>query len=135
MPGNSVAACALAAALALLGCGSGCDGERARSPEKPRLATLIEGAVAATSPELDGGVTAPPTGSPAAPPGSLDGLYASLAAAERAEPAGRALMLFFGDSHTAGDSMTSRLRVTMQSRFGDAGRGLGSGGRPPSRPY
>src|SRR5262245_27717236 len=136
MPGNSVAACALAAALALLGCGSGCDGERAKSPAQPRLATLIEGdGGAASSSELDGGVTAPPAGSLDTPQGSLDGLYAGLAAAERAEPAGRTLMLFFGDSHTAGDSMTSRLRVTMQSRFGDAGRGLVAAGRPPTRHY
>jgi lysophospholipase L1-like esterase len=44
-------------------------------------------------------------------------------------------LLFFGDSHTAGDSMTSRLRITLQARFGDAGRGMVAAGRPPARHY
>jgi lysophospholipase L1-like esterase len=70
-----------------------------------------------------------------APPGSLDGLFTGLAAAERGDPGARVLWLFFGDSHTAGDSLTSRLRVTLQSKFGDAGRGLVAAGRPPTRHY
>ncbi|MBA3458012.1 MAG: hypothetical protein H0T42_33325, partial [Deltaproteobacteria bacterium] len=41
----------------------------------------------------------------------------------------------FGDSHTAGDSMTSRLRVAWQKRFGDAGRGLVAAGRPAAKHY
>jgi lysophospholipase L1-like esterase len=82
-----------------------------------------------------------------AAPGALDGLFAGLAAAERAratatpstgapiDPASRVLLLFFGDSHTAGDSMTSRLRVTLQARFGDAGRGMVAAGKPTARHY
>lgn len=70
-----------------------------------------------------------------APGGSLDALFAALAAAERGDPGARVLWTFFGDSHTAGDHMTSRLRVQLQSRFGDAGRGLVAAGRPASRYY
>lgn len=70
-----------------------------------------------------------------APAGSLDQLFQSLAATERADPSGRTLLVFFGDSHTAGDSMTSRLRVTLQRHFGDAGRGLVAAGHPPAKHY
>jgi lysophospholipase L1-like esterase len=135
MPVNSVL-CAAGATIALLGCGSGCDGERAKPPAQPRatIAAMI-GDAGVVPTEVDGGAPAVPTGSLDAPAGSLDGLFAGLAAAEKGDPTGRTLMLFFGDSHTAGDSMTSRLRVTMQSRFGDAGRGLVAAGRPPTRHY
>jgi hypothetical protein len=87
---------------------------------------------------------AAPVGYLDAPPGSFDPLFVGLAAAERAhddrrrgpaDPASRVLWLFFGDSHTAGDALTSRLRVTLQSKFGDAGRGLVAAGRPPTRHY
>jgi lysophospholipase L1-like esterase len=44
-------------------------------------------------------------------------------------------MSFFGDSHTAGDAMTSRIRLTFQKRFGDAGRGLVAAGRPTAKHY
>ncbi|MFN0248361.1 MAG: GDSL-type esterase/lipase family protein [Kofleriaceae bacterium] len=70
-----------------------------------------------------------------APAGTLDRWFEVLAAAERNEPRGRALALFFGDSHTAGDSMTSRLRTSWQARFGDAGRGLVAAGKPNARHY
>ncbi|HTR56136.1 MAG TPA: GDSL-type esterase/lipase family protein [Kofleriaceae bacterium] len=156
------------AALLLVGCGS-CDGERAQhvTPPKPPIAVPGDGEAAGAS------QLAPPIdaeyphalGFLDAPPGTLDGFFGGLAAAERAAQDGdslgsvtrgraaqdgdslgsvtrgrddggaRALMLFFGDSHTAGDSMTSRLRVAWQSRFGDAGRGLVAAGRPPTRHY
>jgi lysophospholipase L1-like esterase len=140
---------------ALVGCGSGCDGERGRAPgalTPPR--TSAAGSIG-PDPRAGGPAVAGP-GAPAsapapapaasggaaataalldAPPGSLDPLFTGLAAAERGEPTGRVLWLFFGDSHTAGDSLTSRLRVTLQSRFGDAGRGLVAAGRPPIRNY
>src|SRR5580692_3763268 len=116
-------------ALALLGC-DGCSGDAHRdvaaphpgSAESGSAVVLDDGGLAAL---VDGGVAAPepPIGSLDAPAGSLDALYGALAATERADPAhpdpaSRALLLFFGDSHTAGDSMTSRLRVTLQQRFG-----------------
>ncbi|MEO8699175.1 MAG: GDSL-type esterase/lipase family protein [Kofleriaceae bacterium] len=123
-------ACLLAAA----GCGSGCDGERIKPPESPRAHPVgSDGGTAIT--DVDGGVREPYSGFLDAPAGTLEHLHAGLAAAEKADPNGRVLMLFFGDSHTAGDSMTSRLRVNLQHRFGDAGRGLVAAGRPPAKHY
>lgn len=137
----------------LAGCGSGCDGEHRKllgAPRTPAASTPADAGaaagapaqLAATAPAGDAGVAAP-AGFLDAPGGSLDPLFVGLAAAERAktdapdhfDPASRVLWLVFGDSHTAGDSMTSRLRVTLQGRFGDAGRGLVAAGRPPTRHY
>ncbi|HEX3473887.1 MAG TPA: GDSL-type esterase/lipase family protein [Kofleriaceae bacterium] len=140
------------AMCALAGCGSGCDGERHRlldAPHPPPSRGPTDAAVAiAVAPPGDAGTALPAAVAPAgyldAPPGSLEPLFVGLAAAERAhdehargpaDPSSRVLWLFFGDSHTAGDSLTSRLRVTLQSKFGDAGRGLVAAGRPPTRHY
>jgi len=70
-----------------------------------------------------------------APLGTLDPLFTALDRAERGDPDGRVLLVFFGDSHTAGDQMTSYLRRVLGGRFGDAGRGLVLAGRPPIRHY
>ncbi len=120
-------ASALALALAVLGC----DGERAQRATGPRSPA-----------PADAGVVVPGASDAAAahgyleaPTGSLDQLFAALAASERGEQGGRTLLVFFGDSHTAGDRMTSRLRVTLQQRFGDAGRGLVAAGKPAARHY
>jgi lysophospholipase L1-like esterase len=67
-----------------------------------------------------------------APAGSLDALYGALHAAEARTPGARAGLVVFGDSHTAGDGMTGRLRAILQDRFGDAGRGFVLPGRPPA---
>jgi lysophospholipase L1-like esterase len=133
----------VAFAAALFGCGSGCDGERPRANTTSRVTT--------TAPATGASAALPaPTASPAvaelaaapeqlgaldAPDTTLDGLFTGLAAAESGNATGRVLMLFFGDSHTAGDSMTSRLRTVWQNRFGDAGRGLVGAGRPPTKHY
>jgi len=126
------------AAIALAGCGSGCDGERAKPPRPPR--PPVDPAAGSG----DGGVpglSVAPDEPPAsagylhAPPGALEPLFRSFDAAERHDPNGRALLVFFGDSHTSGDSMTSRLRVVLQGRFGDAGRGFVAAGKPPTRHY
>jgi lysophospholipase L1-like esterase len=123
-------------AIALAGCGSGCDGERGKPPESPRIP---QGSGAAPA---DAGIgDAPDEPPPAAsrfldaPPGTLDALFRAFDAAERRDPNGRVLAVFFGDSHTAGDAITSRLRVTWQERFGDGGRGLVAAGRPKARHY
>ena len=59
-----------------------------------------------------------------------------LAAAEtRRSERAASLMLLFGDSHTAGDAMTSRLRSRCSTKFGDAGRGLVAAGKPPAKHY
>jgi len=125
---------ALSALLAIAGCGS-CDGERTKPPELPRPpgtqitdAGMIAESGDAAAPDVSSGYLD-------APGGTLDMLYRALASAESGEQTGRVLLLFFGDSHTAGDSLTSRIRVAWQSRFGDAGRGLVAAGRPTARHY
>ena len=128
---------ALATCVLLLGCSGGCDGDRLPSPKSPST-------IAGSGAEDAGAIATAPDAAQAsmempgfldAPPGSLDRWFEVLAAAERKEPRGRALALFFGDSHTAGDSMTSRLRATWQAKFGDAGRGLVAAGKPAARHY
>src|SRR5688572_8937367 len=128
----------------LAGCGSGCDGGRAKPPETPHvpIATTDPGSgaevVAAVEPTAPQVVDPPVTqthGYLVVPPGALDKLNGALLAAERLEPSARVGMVFFGDSHTAGDAMTSRLRSTFQGRFGDAGRGLVQAGKPSARHY
>jgi lysophospholipase L1-like esterase len=122
----SSCALGLAVVVALVGCGTGCDGERAQKATSPRGnvdAVPGQSETATTFANLD------------VPAGSLDLLFQSLAAAERGDPTGRTLLLFFGDSHTAGDGMTSKLRATFQHQFGDAGRGLVGPGHPPAKHY
>lgn len=70
-----------------------------------------------------------------APVGTLDDLFRGFAAAEAGDPAGRVDIVEFGDSHTAGDAMTSRLRLVLQHQFGDAGRGVVGAGKPPVKHY
>jgi lysophospholipase L1-like esterase len=124
----------IALALALIGWTAGCDGERAHKTTRPRPTTAgTDAGVATSAPRTDDVAAA--AGSLDVPAGSLDPLFAALAAAERGDPGGRTLLLFFGDSHTAGDAMTSRLRLTWQRWFGDAGRGLVAAGKPPVRHY
>ncbi len=122
----------LALSLALLGCEAGCDGERGagvrapRAPAAPGDATAVAASTQPAGPQpayLD------------APAGSLDALFTMLDAADAKRPDARVLIAVFGDSHTAGDSMTSRLRVQWQRRFGDAGRGLVAAGRPAAKHY
>ena len=126
-----------AAALALLGCNVGCDGERIPpKPPKPPIATAGEAGVDGAPGVAPGdAAVARIPGFLDAPADTMDHLFTAWDAAERGDRTGRALMLFFGDSHTAGDSMTSRLRTTLQAKFGDAGRGLVAAGRPPARHY
>src|SRR3954467_10054170 len=119
--------CALVSMLA--GCGSGCDGEHRRvhaAAQPPRVADAVVVTDAGTAAVAEPAAAAPPTlttrpGFLAAPRGSLDGLFTGLAAAGRGDPTARVLWLFFGDSHTAGDSLTSRLRGPPQSKSGAAG--------------
>jgi lysophospholipase L1-like esterase len=132
---RSFAALGVALALALLGC-EACDGNRAKPPEPPHLveaAAVGDAGVPDTLVEPPEIAMAP--GFLDAPTGTLDALFHGFDATERAEASGRTLLLFFGDSHTAGDSMTSRLRITLQHQFGDAGRGLVAAGRAPTRHY
>jgi lysophospholipase L1-like esterase len=63
--------------------------------------------------------------------GGLSGFFAALAQAESGTyPAGRVAIVQIGDSHTAADFFTSRLRQRLQAHFGDGGRGFMLPGRP-----
>src|SRR5690349_1793781 len=109
----------------LVGCSS-CDGERAQKiapPRPPSPTGSDDGTGTSITPPIDAEYPHA-LGFLDAPAGTLDAFFDGLAAAERLEPNARVDMLFFGDSHTAGDSMTERLRISWQTRFGDAGRGL-----------
>lgn len=129
----------IAFVCALAGCGSGCDGERSqKTTARPPDVLVPEsqaGASTAQPGEVDAGALPVTIGFLDAPAGTLDGLFTGLDAAEKGDPSGRVDIAMFGDSHTAGDSMTSRLRQTWQHQFGDAGRGLVAAGKAPTRHY
>jgi hypothetical protein len=128
---------AFAFAAALFGCHA-CDGERTQRPVKPHPPVpepMLDGAVTASDGMVPDAPLPETHGFLDAPPGTLDQLFIGLAAAERKDPSGRVLLLFFGDSHTAGDSMTGRIRAMWQARFGDAGRGLVAAGKPTTHHY
>jgi lysophospholipase L1-like esterase len=55
---------------------------------------------------------------------ALDSFYASL------DAGGRTAVVQFGDSHTASDAYTGRLRHVLQKKYGDAGRGFVLPGLP-----
>src|SRR3954471_8702905 len=123
MQASSALPVTIGAALALLGCNGGC-GEGERLPPKPPRTPIAQvagdaGVDGATGTASGDGGASRAMGFLDAPAGTLDRLFEAWDAAERGDRTGRALMLFFGDSHTAGDSMTSRLRSTLQARFGD----------------
>ena len=122
--------------VVLVGCGS-CDGDRSKNlhplPVPPATA---DGAVSGVTNLGSASEGMPSTiGYLDAPPGTLDGLFDGLATVDRGDPAGRVVLEFFGDSHTAGDSLTGRLRASWQARFGDAGRGLVGAGKVPTKHY
>ncbi|MDX2092484.1 MAG: GDSL-type esterase/lipase family protein [Kofleriaceae bacterium] len=135
MQATSAVALGAFGALALLGCSSGCDGERVppKAPRLPIVTSSTDGGAGDAGSDVDAGVVMPSFLD--APAGSLDALFAALAASEKGDAPGRTLLLFFGDSHTAGDAMTSRIRTTLQAKFGDAGRGLVAAGRPKAKHY
>jgi lysophospholipase L1-like esterase len=62
--------------------------------------------------------------------GRLDHLFAALARLEERRLGDDVRILQYGDSHTASDLGTSVFRRTLQSRFGDGGRGFISLGKP-----
>ena len=66
---------------------------------------------------------------PPRPP--LDAFYAALADTEGGRRPGPVSVVQIGDSHTANDSFSGRMRELFQARFGDGGRGL----LPPGVPY
>jgi lysophospholipase L1-like esterase len=64
-------------------------------------------------------------------PEALKGLFEALAATEAGTPEQPVHILQLGDSHTAADRITGKLRAVLQARFGDGGRGV----LPPGVPY
>lgn len=64
-------------------------------------------------------------------PDALSGVFEALAATEAGTRDRPVHILQIGDSHTAGDRITGKLRVDLQRRFGRAGRGA----MPPGVPY
>lgn len=64
-------------------------------------------------------------------PEALAGVFAALAGTEAGTRDRPVHILQIGDSHTAGDRITGKLRVDLQRRFGRAGRGV----LPPGVPY
>ena len=80
------------------------------------------------------GPASPAAPAPAAPLGSREALrplYAALADMEAGRLTGPVSVLQIGDSHTANDSFSGRMRELLQARFGDGGRGL----MPPGIPH
>ncbi|WP_374515414.1 GDSL-type esterase/lipase family protein [Brevundimonas sp.] len=80
--------------------------------------------------------TLPPPAASACPGGicqveALADVFGALAATEAGRHAGPVHILQIGDSHTAGDRITGKVRAALQVRFGDAGRGV----LPPGAPY
>ena len=80
-------------------------------------------------------VIPPSAGTPVCPgglcqPEALEPLFEALAASEAGRP-GPVHIVQIGDSHTAGDRITGKVRAVLQARFGDAGRGV----LPPGPPY
>ncbi len=63
--------------------------------------------------------------------GPLAGFFTELAALERGERQDPLLIVQLGDSHTAGDRFSGRLRERLQAQFGNAGRGQ----LPPVVPF
>jgi lysophospholipase L1-like esterase len=63
--------------------------------------------------------------------GPLVPFYRALAGLEQRQGGAPVVILQIGDSHTANDAFSGRLRELFQARFGDAGRGV----LPPGIPY
>ncbi|MDP3801134.1 hypothetical protein [Brevundimonas sp.] len=77
----------------------------------------------------------PPPGSSTCPggicqPEALSGLFEALAAAGAGGREHPVHVLQIGDSHTAGDGLTGKLRADLQARFGSGGRGALPAGPP-----
>lgn len=63
-------------------------------------------------------------------PEALTPLFEALRATEAHERSTPVHILQIGDSHTAGDRITGKLRAALQARFGNAGRGVLPAGMP-----
>jgi lysophospholipase L1-like esterase len=80
--------------------------------------------------------TPPPPGDSVCPgglcqPEALEGVFEALAATEAGRRRAPVHIVQIGDSHTAGDRITGKVRAALQARFGDGGRGV----LPPGVPF
>ncbi len=97
---------------------------------------LAAPALAATGQETAYVASSPPTPGAAVCPGglcqpdALGELFEALAATEDGKRGEPVRILQLGDSHTAGDRITGKLRADLQQRFGSGGRGLLPAGAP-----
>lgn len=98
------------------------------------VAAVLASAAAAQVPYAPADTPAPGTSvcsSGLCQPEALDGVFEALAATEAGRRGTPVHILQIGDSHTAGDRITGKLRAALQARFGDGGRGV----LPPGVPY
>lgn len=79
---------------------------------------------------LNGCQSSSPAVSAASPGSGLDPFFRDLNALETGQRQAPVVVLQIGDSHTAGDRFSGRLRAQLQARFGDAGRGYLQPGVP-----
>ena len=98
------------------------------------VAAVLASAAAAQVPY--GPTDAPASGTSVCPAGlcqpeALNGVFEALARTEAGLGTAPVHILQIGDSHTAGDRITGKLRAALQARFGDGGRGV----LPPGIPY
>jgi len=98
------------------------------------VAAFLASAAAAQTPYEP--VEAPAPGVSVCPGGlcqaeALGGVFEALARAESGGEPTPVHILQIGDSHTAGDRITGKLRAALQARFGDGGRGV----LPPGVPW
>ncbi len=126
----------LVVVLMLVTCAA-CDsgvGPSGPGPQLPRTPILLRDA---STTSVDAPVAPIPPEPPRffVPPHGLDGFFANLRDVERGVEHARAVVLFWGDSHTAGDALTGWLRSQLTARFGDAGRGYVAMGSPPMKHY
>jgi lysophospholipase L1-like esterase len=102
-------------------------GDRLKPAFRPALARMLKPDVFGDPGRFQGPGTAeqaPEGGLPDIAAGPLSRFYAKLAALENGQRSEPVTILHIGDSHVAADSFTRGIRSRLQTRFGDAGRGM-----------
>ncbi|MFB6375811.1 MAG: SGNH/GDSL hydrolase family protein [Bradymonadaceae bacterium] len=124
-------------ALLLAGCRNQPSPTHRATPTRPVAADQSDGPGASNGDdETDGESTESDesTSRPGAPPPyrahPLDALFRKFDRAEASQKQQRVSILHVGDSHTASDTITGRIRVLFQDKFGSAGRGYTYPGEP-----
>lgn len=127
-----VAGCALASSLSCFSTPSAVAGD---SPATRPTRAKAKQSAGKTRRVATSSLTRPAVGIEVYSKHALRSFFEALRAAETKAKDGRALIAQFGDSHTAGDNFTERLRKKLQSRFGNAGRGFLLAGKPMRHYY